>query len=306
VAYEPWTVTRRLWDPAELGQRITAERVGAVAVEADFLLDEAFVDGGPLRFIGVCRAALNHVDMDAATQHGVLVVNSPARNAPAVAEHTMGLLLALARRIPEAHAYVQSGRWQDPVEPYLALRGAELGGKTLGVVGLGQIGKRVAKLGRAFGMTVVAHDPYATAPRDIPLLPLEEVLRQSDAVTLHAPEPAGGEPLLDAGNLAMMKRGAWFVNTAAAGLVDTAALVAALQEGRLAGAALDVFDSAPLPISSSLLSLPNVVLTPHIGGATGETVARYSRTIADDLLRFLDGKRPLHLVNPEAWSVRRG
>lgn len=297
VLYEPWTETRRLWDPRDLADRIRAEHIGILVVEADFVFEEAFVEGTPLRFLGVCRAALNHVDVDAATERGVLVVNTPARNAQAVAEHTFGLILALARRIPEAHAYVTSGRWRDPVEPYLTMRGVELAGRTLGVVGLGSIGRKVAALGIAFSMKVVGCDPYAAAPRGVAKASLDELLMAGDVVTLHAPESQDGVPLLDETCLRMMKPGAYLVNTAAAGLVDSAALASALREGRLGGAALDVFESAPLPVNSPLLSAPNVVLTPHLGGATDGTIARYSASMVEDIFTFLDGGTPRRAVN---------
>jgi D-3-phosphoglycerate dehydrogenase len=306
VRYEPWTETRRLWDPRDLAERIRAERFAVVLIEADFLFDEVFAEGTPLRFVGVCRAALNHLDVEAATERGVVVVNAAARNAEAVAELTIGLMLSLARRIPQAHEYVRSGQWQNPAEPYITMRGVELGGKTLGIVGLGNIGRRVAALGSAFSMTVLGHDPHVRAVPEVMMLALDELLRQSDVVSLHAPDPPDGMPLLGAQQLAMMKPSAFLVNTAAPGLVDTEALVVALKAGRIAGAGLDVFDSAPLPSSSPLLTLPNVVLTPHLGGATDGTIARYSGSMVEDVLSFLDGKTPPRAVNANALGRVRG
>ena len=305
VFYEPWVETRRLWDPRELAARIREQRLAVVISEADFLVDDVFEAETPLRFIGICRNALNHVDVEAATARAILVVNTPGRNAPAVAEHTMGLMLALARRVPESHAYVKGGHWQDPVAPYITLRGTELNGKTLGIVGLGQIGRQVAKLARAFGMRVIATDPYAKPVRGVAIVSLEELLRESDVVSLHAP-PSDKGPMLDATCLALMKPTAMLINTAALGLVDTQAFVEALRSKRLAGAALDVFDVAPLPSSSPFLQLDNVVLTPHLAGATDGTIRRYSETMAADILNFVARKRPLHLVNPEALRKRRG
>ncbi len=155
-------------------------------------------------------------------------------------------------------------------------------------------------------MTVLGHDPYAGAVPEVTMLALDELLRQSDVVTLHAPDSPDGRPLLGAPQLAMMKPSALLVNTAAAGLVDTEALVAALRAGGIAGAALDVFDSAPLPLSSPLLTLPNVVLTPHLGGATDGTIARYSAGMVEDVLSFLDGKTPPRAVNAKALGRVRG
>ena len=148
VIYESWMDTRRLHAPDELSRRIVQEDVGVLVVEADFVFEEVFQDGGPLRFLGVCRSAVDHVDLESATRHGVAVVNTPGRNAQAVAELTMGLILSLARRIPQMDGYVKAGAWDNPVGPYVSMRGVELRGKTLGLVGLGAIGGAVSQAGR--------------------------------------------------------------------------------------------------------------------------------------------------------------
>ena len=305
VVYEPWTATRRLWDPAELAERLTRERIEALVVEIDFLFEELFQEGSPLRFAGVCRSTLNQVDLEAAARRGVVVVNTPGRNAPAVAELTIGLLLALARGILPARDYIMSGRWEEPLGAYDTLRGVELGGKTLGVVGLGAIGGRVARMGRALGMRVVGSDPYVTPPRSVRAATLELLLQESDAVSLHLPLTAETRGLLDARRLALMKPEAFLVNTAAYELIDERALVAVLKGRRIAGAALDVFETHPLVPSSPLLALDNVLLTPHIGGATPETIERHSRAMTDDLLRWARGRRPWRQPTPGASGERR-
>ncbi len=287
VIYEPWTETERLWDPAELAVRLANEAIEAVVVELDFLFDEVFDDPSPLRFIGLCRTATNQVDIDAAAARGVVVANTPGRNANAVAEMTIGLAFALARRIPTAHAYVSSGSWEDPLTPYTKLRGVELAGKTLGVVGLGVIGKKVARLGHALGMQVMGYDPFATAPKYVAIAPLEELLSNSNVVTLHVPETPGTIGMIGANQLALMQSTSYLINTASATLVDEAALVAALKSKSIAGAALDVYETHPVVPNNPLLNLDNVVLTPHIGGATAETIERYSQMITRDLLRFV-------------------
>ncbi|GBD11950.1 Putative 2-hydroxyacid dehydrogenase YoaD [bacterium HR23] len=304
VLYEPWTETHRLWGPSELAQRLRREGIEAVVSEIDFFFDEVFAPDSPLRFLALCRHATNQVDLEGATQAGVVVVHTPARNAQAVAELAVGLMLALARRIPEASAYVAGGRWSNPLDAYHRFRGVELAGKTLGVVGLGNIGRRVARMGRALGMRVIASDPYAPPMRGIPLLPLEEVLAQADILTLHAPDTPETHHLLNAQRLALMKPTAFLVNTGGGSLVDTEALCQALKEGRLAGAGLDVLEASPLPPESPLLACPNLLLTPHIGGATWETVRRYSAMVAEDLLRWRAGKRPRYLANPAVWRHR--
>ncbi|MBI2165071.1 MAG: 3-phosphoglycerate dehydrogenase [Chloroflexi bacterium] len=305
VTYEPWTETRRLYAPADLARRIKGEEVGAVIVEADFLFDEVFDAAPPLRFVGICRAATNHVDLEAATEKGVVVVNTPGRNARAVAELTLGLMLCLARHIPLAHEYVKEGAWQEPTEAYTRWQGLELSGRVLGIVGLGAVGRTVARLARGMGMRVMAYDPYVQAFRGVEMASLEELLRESDFVSLHAPASSETEGLINAERLALMRPAAYLINVANPSLVDEGALAKAVESRSIAGAALDVFGSHPVPPSSPLLCLTNVVLTPHIGGATAETVERHSRMVAEDLLRFLEGKRPRRLVNPQAWR-RRG
>ena len=147
VSHESWLDTGRLQDPDELGTRLNDERVSVLVIESDFLFEETFEAAGSLRLVGVCRTSVSHVDLDAATRHGVAVVNAPGRNSQAVAEHALGLMLSLARGIPAADAYVRGGRWENPLEPYVSMRGGELSGRKLGVVGLGRIGRTLAGIG---------------------------------------------------------------------------------------------------------------------------------------------------------------
>lgn len=303
VTYESWWDTRRIYDPEELAARLVDEGIAILVVESDFVFEEVFQRAESLRIVGVCRNSTDHIDVEAATARGVLVVNTPARNARAVAEHALGLMLALARRIPASHRYVQEGRWQNPAEPYIAMRGVELGGRTLGVVGLGAIGRNLAQLASALGMKVVAHDPYVKrAPAGVRLMDLDDLVARADFLSIHVPLTAETEGLLDARRLAMMKPTAYLVNASEAAVVDQAALADALRRRRIAGAAMDVFETHPISPHNPLLALDNVVLTPHLGGATEETVERHSKMMADDILRFLRGQRPRHLVNPGAWK----
>lgn len=306
VTYESWLHTRRLWDAETLGRRLADEGFEALVVEADFVFEETFEAAPNLRFVGVCRNALNQVDLDAATRHGVLVVHTPSRNAIAVAELTLGLMFALLRHIPAADAFVRNGEWRDPGEAYRRWRGRELAGSVVGVIGLGRIGSEVARRCADLGARVIASDPYVSPSRALAvrarLAPLPSLLRRADIVTVHASAPDG--PVIDRAALARMKSEALLINTGAAGAVDYGALIEALESGRIAGAGLDVFEGHPLPPASPLTRLPNVVLTPHIGGATRETVERHSRMIAEDLIRALRGQRPRRLANPEALRVR--
>ncbi len=310
VVHEDWLETGTIQDPEELGGRLSRDGVGAVVVEGDFLFAETFDLAPELGFAGICRAAVNQIDVEAATERGVVVVNTPGRNAPAVAELTLGLMLAAARRIPESDKYVRSGSWGSPTGPYRELRGRELAGKLAGVVGLGAIGRRVSALCNALGMNVIGYDPFvrpSVAERHgATWCDLEFLIESADVITLHAPPPGNGEPLLTSERMDRIKRGAVLINVSAPELVDQDALETALRNGRLGAAGLDIFPTHPVEPSYPLLSLENVVLTPHIGGATDETIGRHSRAIAEDLLRYRRGARPVNLVNPEVWEHRRG
>ena len=306
VTYESWLDTRRLYDPDELAARLETERTSILVVESDFLFEEVFEQAHDLKFVGVCRNSTDNIDVGAATLHGVAVVNTPSRNAQAVAEHALGLMLALARRIPAADQYVKGGHWQNPVEPYFSMRGVELRGRTLGVIGIGAIGERLAEIGLGLGMEVLAHDPHVD--RIIPgvaLTELDDLLAGADFVSVHVPLTAETEGLFDGRRLSIMKSTAYLINASNASVVDQNALAEALGHGRIAGAAFDVFETHPVSPQSPLLGLENIVLTPHLGGATEETIERHSSMMADDILRFLRGQRPDHLVNSEVWE-RRG
>jgi D-3-phosphoglycerate dehydrogenase len=275
-------------------------------VEADFIQREVFERAPKLRFLGVCRADLVHVDVAAATELGVPVVNTPGRNAVAVAELTLGLMLSLLRKIPAAHNMVSSGKWVDPTDAYFHMRGSELWCKTVGIVGFGAVGQQVAKRLTAFESNLLAYDPYVSAENMKELgstkVDLDELMKQSDIVTVHCtttPETVG---LISAQRLALMKPTAYFVNAASAYVVDEEALVGVLRERRVAGAAFDVYRTWPVKPDDPILKLDNVVLTPHIGGATDESVLRHSRMMADDIERFLRGERPKNLVNPQVWK----
>jgi len=305
VIYESWMDTRRLLSPEELVCRIESEDLQILVVEADFVFDEVFEGTDKLRFVGICRGSIDHVDVDAATEHNVLVVNTPARNSVAVAELTVGLMLSLARHIPTAHSMMQSKKWLDPVGPYISLRGMELAGKVAGIVGLGAIGCEVAKRLRAFDMTIVVYDPYVSPERIAKLgarqLDLDELMRESDFVTLHCPVAPETMGLISGDRIGSMKPTAYLVNTAGWEIVDEKALLSALEQRRIAGAAFDVYETHPVSLQSPFFKLDNVVLTPHIGGATDGTVKRYSEIMAQEIERFVEGKRPQNLVNSQAW-----
>lgn len=308
VTYESWLEAQRLHAPDELGARLHDGGYNVLVVEADFVFEEVFEAAPGLRFVGICRNALTQADLEAASERGIPVVHTPGRNTNAVAELTVALMLALARGIVRAHTLVAGAGWRDPALGYRALRGREVAGATVGVVGFGQIGRAVTTKALALGASVLAYDPLVPS-RDIEALgaraaTLDHLLAHADFVSLHVPDSEPTYHLIDDGALARMRRGAYLVNTSAGSAVDPDALVEALTQGRIAGAALDVFEGQPLPLASPLLHAPNLLLTPHIGGATEETVARHSRLIVDELERFLAGEPLQHLANPDYRHAR--
>ena len=308
VVYQSWLDTHTLQDPEELGAKLAREGFAALVVEADFVLAEVFDAAPGLRLVGVCRNALSQVDVESATSHGVAITHAPGRNTNAVAEMTLGLMLALARRIPQASALVAGSDWSGAALGYERFRGREIAGATVGVVGFGQIGREVARKCIALGARVLVYDPYVPA-RDVRALgatpaAFERVLDESDFVTLHVPDTEGTERLISSEAIARMKPDAFLVNTSGGAVVDLDALADALHGSRLAGAALDVFPGHQLPAASPLRAVPNVILTPHIGGATAETVERHSRMIADEIERFIVGRPLRYVVNPEYERAR--
>ena len=197
VVHEPWTETRTLWDPEELGARLTQEGFDALAVEADFLFEELFDAAPGLRIAATCRGDLHHADLDAATERGIAIVRTPARNAQAVAEFAVAQMLALARHTNAGERYVREGRWGDPTDPYVRFRGRELAGATLGIVGFGAIGRAVARIAAGFGMRILAYDPYVREAEGVEMAGLEALLDASDFVSIHVPDTP--ETMGDAG-----------------------------------------------------------------------------------------------------------
>jgi D-3-phosphoglycerate dehydrogenase len=251
---------------------------------------EVLAAGPRLKVVGRAGVGVDNIDVAAAVARGVVVVNSPLAASVSVAEHTIGLMLALARHIAAADASLKQGRWEKS-----AFMGSELAGKTLGLLGLGRIGAMVAARAVAFGMSVTAFDPYldemAVRERQAEPASLDEVLERSDYVSLHLPFTAETRGLIGAAQLERMKPGARLVCAARGGVVDEAALRAALDSGRLAGAALDVFESEP-PRPGSIAEHPRVVATPHIGAQTAEGQARAGVAIAEEVVAVLQGKQP--------------
>lgn len=305
VTYESWLDTRTLTDPDDLAERIRADDVSILVVEADFVFEETFQNCPGLKFVGICRTATTHVDIQAAADHSVLVVNTPGRNARAVAEHAFALILSLARQIPRAHEYVSSGSWRHPVAGYTDFRGVELGSRSVGIIGMGEIGRTLAGMCMGFGMKVIAHDPYeSNAPDGVHMTDLQTLARESDFISTHVPTTPETNGMLNAEFFALMKPSAYLVSCSDYNVADESALLDALRNRRIRGAAFDVFETHPIAPDSPLLELDNVILTPHVGGATAETVKRHSRMMTDDILRFLKGQRPVNLVVPVGAGLK--
>jgi D-3-phosphoglycerate dehydrogenase len=272
--------------PAGEALRDTLATADALIVRSASRVTCELLEAAPrLRVVGRAGVGIDNIDVDAATARGVLVMNTPGGNSVSVAEHTMALMLAVARRIPQLNASIHAGRWEKS-----GGEGVELRGKTLGLIGLGRVGSEVARRARAFGMSVIAHDPAITeeAARDmgVEILPLSDLLMRSDFLSLHAALSAATEKLICTGTLAQCKRGAILINTARGELVDEAALAEALRSGQLSGAGLDVFNEEP-PLRSPLIGLPNVVATPHIAGSTREAQEEVGALIAEQVFSFL-------------------
>ena len=253
-----------------------------------------------LQMISVMGTGVDNVDLAAAARRGIVVSNAPGANARSVAEHTFALLLAVARHVARGDREVRQGEWRHHETP-------ELEGKTLGVLGLGAIGSRVARMGDGFGMRVLAWtrtpDPERAAACGATLVDRETLLRESDVVAVCLASKPETRHLIDASALALMKPTALLVNAARGALVDETALVAALREGRLHGAGLDVFEQEPLPPDSPLRELENVVLTPHAGWVSREARDRLVEVPVENILAFLQGQ-PQNVVNPAVFEQR--
>jgi D-3-phosphoglycerate dehydrogenase len=261
-----------------------------------------------LEVLFVASSGTDKIDVATATALGVLVINAPGANAPAVAEHAVGLMLSLARRIADSDRVAHAERRIIPgrlavTAPALSV----LSGKTLGLVGYGHIGREVARICRvAFGMRILAFDPYAHEIEDAELYDdLHALLPECDVVSVHAPLTDATRGMLGAAELELMKPSAYLVNTSRGGTIDTAALVEALETRTIAGAGLDVTDPEPLPDGHPLFGLENVILTPHSGGNSPEMMGPMSTTAVELTLTALRGERPAELVNPAAWERRR-
>jgi len=262
---------------------------------------EALAHAPRLKVVARAGVGLDNVEVAAATERGVMVVNAPTSNIVSAAEHAVALLLAVARRVPEADASLRAGQWRRST-----LSGVELAGKTVGIVGLGKIGQLVAQRVAAFGTTLIAYDPYVSAARaaqlGIELVDLDELLARADAISIHLPKTPETLGLIGADQLAKTKPGVLIVNAARGGLVDEQALADAVREGQVGGAGIDVFAAEPT-VSSPLFELPQVVVTPHLGASTAEAQDRAGTDVARSVQLALRGEFVPDAVNVISGGV---
>ena len=278
---------------AELAERLPG--MTAVIVGVDDVSAEALKGADTLKVISMNGIGLDRIDIEAATRRGIVVTHTPGTNSDSVADLTMALILAQIRRISAHDGTVRSGKWQRSM-------GHELRGLKLGLVGLGQIGRKVAKRALAFGMNVCAYDPFADAEycrkHNVEITDLQTVLTSSDIVSLHCPATAETIGIINANSLASMKPGTVLINTARGDLVDEKALIDALTSGHIGGAGLDVFETEP-PAESPLWKMDQAVLTPHLGGYTHEATLRTAYQSAKNVVAVLRGGTADRIVNPE-------
>ncbi len=292
--------------PEEITQVIP--EYDAIMIRSGTKLTKEIIEAGKnLKIIGRAGVGVDNVDVPTATRQGIVVVNSPEGNTIAAAEHTLAMMLALSRFIPDANVSLKSGKWDRK-----SFTGVEVYKKTLGVIGLGKIGSHVATVARAMDMKLLAYDPFLTAERaeklGVNLVELEILLRESDYITLHLPKTKETYHLIDADRIAIMKPGVRIVNCARGGIIDEAALAEALQSGRIAGAALDVFENEPLEADSPLRQIGSqLILTPHLGASTEEAQANVAIDVAEQIRDVLLGLPARAAVNipglgPDVWQ----
>ncbi|PWI59036.1 phosphoglycerate dehydrogenase [Sulfoacidibacillus thermotolerans] len=285
--------------PADLLQ--TIGDFDALLVRSQTKVTKEVIDAGKrLRVIGRAGVGVDNIDVRAATKAGILVINAPDGNTITTAEFTFSMMLALARHIPQAHASLHEGKWERT-----RFTGVELRGKTLGIVGFGRIGTEVAKRAQAFGMQVIAYDPFLTSARaekmGVQVATLEETIQVADFITVHTPLTKETRHLISDREFSVMKRGVKILNCARGGIIDEAALLRALEEGIVAGAALDVYEEEPA-IANPLLSYAQVIATPHLGASTVEAQVNVAVDVAGGLVKILRGESYPHTVNLPALT----
>jgi D-3-phosphoglycerate dehydrogenase len=310
IIHEDWRSTGRVYWGEELLDKLRKEKADAVIVEADAVTEEVF-EGFSLKFVGCARNTPKEVDVEAATAKGVPVFYAPGRNNDSVADLTILLMLAQARKLIKTDRLLKSGEVQidgaeDFAQLFDSLKGTELSHSTIGIIGLGQIGTIVAKRLQGFETRILFCDPYVTAKEgkqvNAEKVDLETLLRESDFITLHVRATPETFRMIGKEQLSWMKPTAHLINTARSAIIDEDALFEAIQSGKIAGAGLDVHSREPVSSNNRFLQFDNVTVTPHIGGNTVDVVYRQSMILATDIDRFLRGETPKYLVNPEVFN----
>lgn len=292
----------------EVGRSLTEDETIGLLNDFDVVIaadepytERTFRSAPKLKMIARDGVGFDSIDLKAATAHGVVATNAPVLH-ESVADLVMGLIIGAVRKIAACDRGVRQGRWTDR-DAFLA---SDVNGKTLGILGFGRIGKTVARRAFGFNMTILAHDPYVS-PEDaeklgVHLVSRDEVLAASDIVTIHIPFTPDSRSMMDQSAFDLMKDGSYFINAGRGELVDEKALIGALESGKLAGAGLDVIRNEPPMLDNPLLQFDNVIFTPHVGSDTRDTFARIFENVVDNILLFLDGKRPQNVLNPDVFE----
>ena len=308
VQYESFKETGKIYSQAEqFAEKIKKVGADVLIVEEDLVHEELF-EACDFKIIGCCRTDPLNISREAASSRGIPIFYAPGRNADAVADLTLGFMLSLARSIDAVNLRLRNGNLpidspEDILKVYNQYGGFELGSATIGLVGFGSVGRKVVERLKGFGTAVLVHDPYVPEEdlkaAGVEPAGLEALLEKSDIVSLHAALTDDTQKMIGEKELALMKPTAFLINTARSFLTDEEALLEALREGRIQGAALDVFDQEPIQRSCPFLALDNVICTPHLGGATRDVIHHQNEMIANDIIRYLNNERPKHIWNPE-------
>ncbi|MFW9874217.1 MAG: NAD(P)-dependent oxidoreductase [Candidatus Thorarchaeota archaeon] len=312
VIYEPWVKTREIYfDSKELAEKL--KDVDIFITEADDVKKKEFYELTNLKLLISCRGDPFNINLKAATENGLPVLNTPLRNVDAVAELTVCYIIMLARKVQEIDRILHSEDFEitdfeDWVEYFERFRGTELGGKTVGIVGFGEIGRRVASRLKPFGVNYLIYDPYV--PNEILKeygdgADIDFLVRNSDFITIHAAATDENVNLINQNRINSMKKTAYLINTAKGSLIDYEALKAALEENKIAGAALDVFPLEPIDEDNEFLEFKNTIVSPHIGGGTNEIIKRQSSLLLDDIKLWLNNKIPRNIMNPEVLTDKK-
>jgi phosphoglycerate dehydrogenase-like enzyme len=314
VEHDDWRASKRIYfDGRQFAARIQESAADVLIVEADLVHDEV-LDSCRLTIIGCCRGDPINIGIEKATGLGIPVLYAPARNADAVADLTVGYMLALARHIYTVNNLLKTGQMRfqstkDYLSIYESYGGFELGGVTVGIVGFGAIGQAVAKRLHGFGSSLIAYDPHVApqtfAAHHTEAMALDELLARADILTVHCPELPETQGLIGQRQIRMLKRGSYVLNLARAAIVDEDALYEGLCDGQVAGAALDVVRDEPVQSDNRFVRLPNVLVSPHLGGATRDVVRHQTEMVVDGIEALLRGERPRHIVNPEVLDRKQ-